>query len=114
MQVSTKRFLIYAFMCVTSAAWASEPYAVTIEYGVAAKMRDGATLHADVYRPKAEETFPVLLERTPYDKRNSAGFAVKAAARGYVVVVQDVRGRYSSDGEWYPFKNESNDGYDSV
>jgi uncharacterized protein len=77
-------------------------------------MRDGNILRADIYRPKSDRTFPVLLQRTPYDKRNSVGFAVKAAARGYVVIVQDVRGRYSSDGEWYPFKNESNDGYDTV
>src|SRR5678810_185305 len=54
------------------------------------------------------------LERTPYDKQGSRDFAVKGAARGYVVIVQDVRGRYTSDGDWYPFKNESNDGYDTV
>ena len=39
---------------------------------------------------------------------------MKAAAKGYVVVIQDVRGRYTSDGEWYPFKHESEDGYDTV
>ena len=39
---------------------------------------------------------------------------MKAAAQGYVVVIQDVRGRYTSEGEWYPFKYESNDGYDTV
>jgi putative CocE/NonD family hydrolase len=77
-------------------------------------MRDGTILHADVYRPKADGTFPVLLERTPYDKSGSSAFGVKAAARGYVVVVQDVRGRYASEGEWYPFKNETNDGFDTV
>ncbi len=93
---------------------ANEAYSVAIERGVEAKMRDGTVLRSDVYRPKAPSSFPVLLERTPYDKSGSADFARKAAARGYVVVIQDVRGRYSSDGEWYPFKNESNDGYDSV
>jgi uncharacterized protein len=93
---------------------AQETYPVTTEHAIEAKMRDGTILRADVYRPKIEGKFPVLLERTPYDKRESAGFAVKAAARGYVVVTQDVRGRYSSDGDWYPFKNESNDGYDTV
>src|SRR5258708_13490542 len=41
-------------------------------------------------------------------------FGVRAAARGYVVVAQDVRGRFQSEGDWYPFKNESQDGYDTV
>jgi uncharacterized protein len=92
----------------------AQTYAVVTQTGIEAKMRDGTVLRADIYRPKAEGRFPVLLQRTPYDKRNEAGFAVKAVARGYVVVVQDVRGRYTSEGEWYPFKNESNDGYDTV
>jgi uncharacterized protein len=111
-----KRVLILALavVIVGRIAQAAESYSVTTEMGVEAKMRDGTILRADVYRPKAEGSFPVLLERTPYDKRNSSDFAIKAAARGYLVVVQDVRGRYSSEGEWYPFKNESNDGYDTV
>jgi len=82
---------------------AQESYPVTTEHAIEATMRDGTILRADVYRPKTEDKFPVLLERTPYDKRQSAGFGLKAAARGYVVVVQDVRGRYTSDGE-YPVK----------
>ncbi len=93
---------------------AAERYEVTIEHGVAVKMRDGLTLRADIYRPKAPGKFPVLLERTPYDKRGAADFGLKAAARGYVVIVQDVRGRYTSEGEWYTFKHESEDGYDTV
>jgi uncharacterized protein len=94
--------------------WAAEPYEVTVERGVTAKMRDGVILRADIYRPKAEGKFPVLLQRTPYNKSNGVSFGVRAAARGFVTVVQDVRGRYSSDGEWYVFKHESDDGYDSV
>src|SRR5215467_6352947 len=89
-------------------------YGVTTEHDVAAKMRDGVTLRADIYRPKADGKFPVLLERTPYDKRGEREFAMRGAARGYVVVIQDTRGRYASEGEWYTFKNESNDGFDSV
>jgi hypothetical protein len=77
-------------------------------------MRDGTILYADIYRPKTNGTFPVLLERTPYNKSGSSTVGVKAAARGYVFVVQDVRGRYTSEGEWYPFKNESSDGFDTV
>jgi len=93
---------------------AADTYQVTFEEGVAAKMRDGVTLYADVYRPKADGRFPVLLERTPYDKHGSAAFGLKAASHGYVVILQDTRGRYSSEGEWYPFKFESADGYDTV
>ena len=93
---------------------AGEKYEVTVERGVAAKMRDGVTLRADIYRPKADGKFPVLLVRTPYDKTGNMSFGLRAAARGYVVISQDVRGRFTSEGEWYPFKNESLDGYDTV
>jgi len=96
-------------------AFAAGPYQVTVERGVEAKMRDGVVLRADIYRPDAAGKFPVLLERTPYNKGNGeSGFGRQAAARGYVVVIQDVRGRYTSEGEWYPFKYESEDGYDTV
>jgi putative CocE/NonD family hydrolase len=93
---------------------AAEPYAVTVERGVAAKMRDGVQLRADLYRPQADGQFPVLLERTPYNKSMGSDFGLRAAARGYIVVIQDVRGRYSSEGDWYTFKNESSDGYDTI
>jgi putative CocE/NonD family hydrolase len=99
---------------MTPPASAAEHYEVTVERNVAAQMRDGVTLRADIYRPKADGKFPVLLTRTPYDKQNSVLFGLKAAARGYVVIVQDVRGRYGSEGEWYPFRHESEDGYDTV
>jgi uncharacterized protein len=91
-------------------------YEFTVEYDVPVKMRDGATLRADIYRPKTDEKLPVLLSRTPYDKSRTwvTPFAHKAAARGYVVIIQDVRGRFESEGEWYPFRHESNDGYDTV
>src|SRR5215472_13388536 len=93
---------------------AGEKYEVTVERGVAAKMRDGVSLRADIYRPKADGKFPVLLVRTPYDKTGEMNFGLRAAARGYVVISQDVRGRFTSEGEWYPFKNEILDGYDTV
>jgi hypothetical protein len=87
---------------------------VSVERGVAMKTRDGVTLYADIYRPAGEGPFPVLLQRTPYDKNNASVFAHQAVARGFMVVVQDVRGRYTSEGEWYPFKHETDDGYDTV
>ena len=117
MSIIHRSFLTAALVCVTIVAQhatAADPYTVSVERGVVVKMRDGTVLHADIYRPKADATFPVLLERTPYDKNGSSGFGLRAAAQGYVVIVQDVRGRYTSDGEWYPFKHESNDGFDTV
>jgi len=107
---------LVAVLCFTlfgSSLWAAD-YEVAIERNVAAKMRDGVTLRSDIYRPKADGKFPVLLQRTPYNKDGAADFALRAAAHGYVVIVQDVRGRYASEGQWYPFRNESNDGYDTV
>ena len=95
---------------------AADPYAVIVEHGVAVTMRDGTVLRADIYRPMAPGRFPVLLTRTPYDKQSDGDvdFGHKGAARGYIVINQDVRGRYTSDGDWYPFLHESNDGYDTV
>jgi hypothetical protein len=102
----------YAF--AQPAATAAPAAQVVVEHGVAMKTRDGVTLKADVYRPAGEGPYPVLLTRTPYNKDNTAAFGQAGAARGFMVVAQDVRGRYSSEGEWYPFKHESDDGYDTV
>jgi len=99
---------------LASTAARADSNEVTIERDLSVKMRDGVTLRADICHPKADGKFPVLLTRTPYDKKEVMDFCVKAAARGYVVVAQDVRGRYASEGEWYPFKYESQDGYDTV
>jgi len=110
--------LAYCFAALTvltpAGVRAADSYEVTMERGVPIKMRDGVTLRADICRPKAEGKFPLLLTRTPYDKNRTVDFCLKAAARGYVVVAQDVRGRYASEGDWYPFKYESQDGYDTV
>ncbi len=116
MRVALKRIALPLFLVLAASLplRADGPYPVAMERGVAATMRDGVILYADVYRPDAAGRFPVLLQRTPYNKDGEAAFGIRAAARGYVVVVQDVRGRYTSHGEWYPFRNESNDGYDTV
>src|SRR6476469_9387634 len=97
----------------TSVLQAAESYEVTTERGVTVTMRDGVILRADIYRPKADGQFPVLLQRTPYNKSGEVAFGLKAAASGYVVIVQDVRGRYTSEGDFYTFRHESNDGYDT-
>jgi putative CocE/NonD family hydrolase len=98
----------------TAAFTAAQTTDITIERGVPMKTRDGVTLRADIYHPVGEGKFPTLLQRTPYDKNNGAEFGRRAAARGYLVVIQDVRGRYTSEGEWYPFKHETEDGFDTV
>ena len=87
---------------------------ITVEKNAVMKTRDGVTLRADIYRPAADGKYPVLLTRTPYNKDGFAAFGQKAVARGFMVVVQDVRGRFTSEGEWYPFKHETDDGYDAV
>jgi putative CocE/NonD family hydrolase len=113
---TAQRLAVAVFYLFLTASYtlAADQFAVTYERGVAVKMRDGVTLRADIYRPSAEGKFPVLLQRTPYNKDSEVDFGLKAAARGSVVIIEDVRGRYSSEGEWYTFKNEPNDGYDTV
>jgi uncharacterized protein len=105
---------VLGFAAAAHAESALEAHAVKIERAVPVTMRDNTVLRADVYRPDVEGRYPVLLERTPYNKDTIAEFGVTAAARGYVVIVQDVRGRYTSEGDWYPFQYESQDGYDTV
>src|ERR1044071_3207671 len=95
-------------------ATAQTLYRVTIDQGVRVKMRDTVTLAADVYRPVSDEKFPVLLERTPYNRADEAAMANELASHGYIVVLQDTRGRYESGGDFYPFRDESADGYDTV
>ena len=111
---ATVTWLAWILYALPAAAESPAPYPVHYERSLAVPMRDGVTLRADVYRPDVPGRFPVLLQRTPYDKNYVTEFGLKAAARGYVVVVEDVRGRFSSEGDWYPFRNESADGYDSV
>lgn len=91
---------------------------VDIKLDVPAFMRDGTTLYADVYSPGTSDKLPVLLMRTPYDKRTAQSCVFQDptwyARNGYMVVVQDCRGRYASEGTWYPYKNESADGFDTI
>ena len=92
---------------------------MVVDRDVEAQMRDGTILRADVYRPAVAGPVPTLLTRTPYDRSQpmavgAAPDPLSATARGYAVVIQDVRGRFGSDGAFVPFVNEANDGYDTV
>ena len=91
---------------------------VVREKNVPMRTRDGVTLRADIVRPDAPGRYPVLLSRTPYGKdaamQNQEGSAYYFARRGYVTVMQDCRGRFESEGEYYPMVNDVADGYDAV
>ena len=91
---------------------------IVVDYDVPASMRDGVTLRANIYRPAGEGSWPVLLTRLPYGKDFPLGTAamdpVQVARRGYVVIVQDTRGRMASEGEWVPFIHEAEDGVDTI
>ena len=83
---------------------------------VAVPMRDGVILRADIWRPGGPGPFPVLVYRTPYNKAHATAAqstARRAVQRGYAVVMQDVRGRYASDGEYIAYQQEGHDGYDT-
>jgi putative CocE/NonD family hydrolase len=94
-------------------------FKVRREHNVMVPMRDGTGLAADVFRPDAPGRFPVLVTRGPYGKdgyvtnpEHSVWFFPK---HGYVVVIQDCRGRFESEGVFYePLFQEADDGYDTV
>jgi putative CocE/NonD family hydrolase len=97
-------------------------YSVSAEFDVTMRARDETELAVDVYRPAdpdthrpIEEPKPALLSRTPYGKRGEQErHGEWFAKRGYVVAIQDCRGRYGSEGEYEMFVNEAEDGYDAV
>jgi uncharacterized protein len=98
---------------------AQQPYDSFSQSTVEVRMRDGVKLSTDVYLPArggkpAAGRLPVLIVRTPYNKNGQRSNAVPLTRRGFVVVAQDVRGRFASQGDFYPFMNEGQDGYDAI
>ena len=91
----------------------SQPFDIQIDVKV--PMSDGVRLSADIYRPTSPGPFPTLLLRTIYD--NQRGLNMDWARRfvqgGYAVVMQDVRGRFDSEGAWEPYIHEARDGYET-
>lgn len=80
-------------------------------------LRDGVKLGAILYKPNSEGSFPAIVYRTPYNIEDYDSYAelpLKAIRRGYMVVLVDVRGRYSSEGEFEAYRNEKKDGYDVI
>ena len=100
---------------LTSIVLAIAAHTVVVEKNIEATMRDGVALHADIYRPEEAGRFPDLLKRTPYSKAssNDAPLYRRLASEGFVVAIQDTRGRYASDGVAVPH-DEAEDGHDTV
>lgn len=97
------------------------PFELRVERHVAVPMRDGVTLRADVWRPADPGRYPVLLQRLPYNKSDSLVTSVfagleplRAVEHGYIVVIQDTRGRFTSDGIFDPITTEADDGEDTI
>jgi putative CocE/NonD family hydrolase len=89
---------------------------MVVDYNQRVPMRDGIELSADVFRPRADGRYPVILLRTPYLKsgRNSTEQGRAAVARGYVYIAMDVRGRGESQGDFMPYQHDGKDGYDAI
>lgn len=117
-----------------AATSAGGPYEVLLQSNVRVTMRDGIRLATDVYRPArggkpVPGRFPVVMERTPYGRnvtsfrditqanlktpKTRAEVAATYVAKGYVVVFQDCRGRYNSEGEFVKYLSEGADGFDT-
>jgi putative CocE/NonD family hydrolase len=112
-------FALAAFLQVAAPASAAAPADTgwRVDTDVAVPMRDGVVLRANTYRPRTGGPFPVLVYRTPYGKNDVVAdytTVQRAVARGYAVVVQDVRGRYASAGEFNAYRQEGQDGYDTI
>jgi putative CocE/NonD family hydrolase len=100
-------------------AQSTAQYEVVAARHVMVPARDGVTLATDVYRPAknglpVEGQFQAILQRTPYNKERDAALADYFVPRGYVVVLQDVRGRYRSEGTWRPIADDVHDGADTT
>ncbi len=106
-------------MIASEGSW--QQYDVVVQRNVVVPMRDGTRLATDLYLPAdsgetVEGRYPLILERTPYNKSTLTNNANGRyfARRGYAVAVQDVRGRHASEGIWYAFANEGPDGFDGL
>ncbi|MBI3208010.1 MAG: CocE/NonD family hydrolase [Candidatus Solibacter usitatus] len=91
--------------------WAVDPITTTVRM----RMRDGVRLTASLFRPGGAGRFPAILVRTPYGRQTKLGGSFQVYVdHGYAVVVQDVRGRYDSDGVFDPLRQEMPDGEDTL
>ena len=108
--------VLCALAAGASAAAAAEPFG-TVRYHQMVPMRDEVRLATDVYLPPGPGPFPTLLVRDIYGNGSAPGrqrYARWATENGYAFVFQNARGRYDSEGQWYPYFQEINDGYDTL
>lgn len=109
------RGLGIAAFALSGLLWAAQPEAFQEEFDVPIPMRDGTSLSANILRPAGNGRLPALLVRTPYNKGNGfRPFYYGFAKRGYAVVIQDVRGRYGSQGVFDPMRQETADAADTL
>lgn len=92
---------------------------IKLEKNVPCTLSDGTILRSDVYRPDDGERYPVLMLRLPYNKETPRYYdeyleVPRMVQAGYIVILQDVRGRFASEGKFYPFIHEGKDGYEAV
>ena len=120
LRLQARLLILLVYASAALAQTASQPqYEIAVDHDVMITMRDGVKLACDIYRPaqngKAlEGKFSVILERTPYGKKTSEPWARYFVPRGYIGVAQDIRGRYQSEGHWWPYRDDGRDGYDTV
>src|SRR5581483_4447739 len=113
------RILGMVIFAATLAAQTETTFEIAPTKNVMVPMRDGVKLATDVYLPArdgraAEGRFPVILMRTPYNKESNADATARSfVPHGYAVVLQDVRGRYKSEGRWFPIRDDPQDGFDT-
>lgn len=108
------RFYIYAWYI----GFPLPKYQVAIEKNLMIPMKDGVKLATDVYRPKSPGKYPVIISRTPYNKNGNIHpyrqLAELFSSQGYVFIIQDIRGKHGSEGEFEPFIHESLDGFNTI
>lgn len=107
-------FLLFSFFLLIGQGVAEDPAAPVGKETITVPMRDGILLSTDIYGEVAGRPLPVLLMRTPYNKARAQTAAEAFASAGYIAVVQDCRGRFQSQGNFYPYDTEGQDGYDTV
>ena len=113
MTTSLRPFILFAVTLAALLNARSVSAEVRMET-VMVPMRDGVRLATDIFRDDATKNSPVALMRTPYNKKGAKAVAERFAAAGYVAVVQDNRGKFASEGTFFPYDNEGQDGFDAV
>ena len=116
--VLRSQLLLLLVAATSLVAQGQSPYETILSKDVMIPMRDGVRLATDIYRPArngvaVDGKFPVIMERTPYDK-NFSTYLLPFVEDGYIVIAQDTRGRYKSEGRWTFLRDDVNDGFDTA